>query len=204
VITSPGRDEGKRTVCINLAVAMAWSGRKVLLVDADLRQPSLAASMNVPGDVGLTNLICGLVTAEEAIHPTSVENIYCMPAGPAPYYPSQFLNSNSSLEILRNAAKSFDMVIVNGPPCVGLSDIQVVARAADAVAMVVMMGKTSREDIRESLHSLFRVNAPYSGYIMNCADDPRLVSDYKRAAEAAMTEGDSGKPALLGDMNSKE
>jgi succinoglycan biosynthesis transport protein ExoP len=196
-ITSPGRDEGKRTVCINLAVAMAWSGRKVLLVDADLRQPSLAASMNVPGDVGLTNLICGLVSAEEAIHPTNVKNVYCMPAGPAPYYPSQFLNSHASLDVLRNASKSFDMVIVNGPPCVGLSDIQVVSRAADAVALVVMMDRTSRDDLAGSLQSLFAVNAPYSGYILNCVNNPKFAANYRRGAESVIRDSDSDRPALL-------
>jgi polysaccharide biosynthesis transport protein len=197
VITSPGRDEGKRTVCVNLAIAMAWSGKKVLLVDADLRHPSLAATMNVPGDVGLTNLVCGLVAPEEAIQPTSVKNVYCMPAGPAPYYPSQFLNSHASLEALRKASNSFDMIIINGPPCVGMSDIQVVARAADAVAMVVMIDRTSREDLMESLQSLFRVNAPYAGYILNCVDDGKRVNDYRRIAEPEIDDSTHEKPALL-------
>lgn len=197
VVTSPNRGEGKRTVAVNLAIAMAWSGKRALLVDCDLREPSLAAGMGVPGDVGLTSLIRGVATADQVIYPTSVENVYCIPTGPAPFHPSQFLNSPGSLDVLREISESFDIVIVNGPPCVGLSDIQVVARASDAVMMVVMMDRTSQDDLKEALANLARVNAPYAGYVLNRVSVEGQTETYYWTKPESSEAEEIEEPALL-------
>ncbi|HEY0868277.1 MAG TPA: polysaccharide biosynthesis tyrosine autokinase, partial [Fimbriimonas sp.] len=99
-VTSPSKSEGKSTISVNLAIAMAMDGKKVLLVDCDLRRPTIHNWMGVGREVGLTTVVKGLCTLDEATKPTSYENLWCLPSGPLPPNPTEFLNSQHARLIL--------------------------------------------------------------------------------------------------------
>ncbi|MHB1457383.1 MAG: GumC family protein [Armatimonadota bacterium] len=166
-ITSPGRGEGKSTTSANLAIAMAMDGKKVLLMDCDLRRPSQHRFFNLLRDKGFTNVVTGTCSLEDAILSTEVENLYILPSGPLPPNPSEFLNSQRSRELFDRVNSLYDMVIIDCPPSVGLSDVQVISTIADGVLMLVCMDKTLRPHLQITMRNLRQINAPLIGSVIN-------------------------------------
>jgi len=169
-ITSAGRSEGKSTTTVNLAVAMAMDGKRVLLVDADLRRPSLHRWMKVSRDIGLTSLVKGEVDIQHAVQTTDLENVSVLPSGPLPPNPTEFLNSQHCRSIFRELAELYDIVILDCPPCAGLSDMQVIATAVDGVLLVVSLNQTIRPNLYITVQTLRQMDAPLLGFVLNKLD----------------------------------
>jgi len=177
-ITSPGRGEGKSTTCINLANAVAMTGRKVLLVDCDLRCPSLHARLGVSNGIGFTDIVTGGVDPEIAIVETKFNNVYCLPSGPLPNDPSELLNSDESREALRKLSDIYDVVILDCPPCAGLSDMQVISTIAHGVLLVVTVDQTLKPSLYRTIKSLSQIGAPVIGFVVNRLNIKRSGYDY--------------------------
>lgn len=166
-VTSPGRAAGKSTISMNLAIAMAMDGKRVVLVDCDLRRPSVHNWLNVKRDVGFTNVAKGLCTLDDALISTSTENLFCLVSGPLPPNPGEFLNSNRSRELFEDLSARFDTVIIDTPPVTGLSDVQIISTFVDGIIMVVTMNVTLKPYLQNAMRTLQQVEAPFIGYIAN-------------------------------------
>ncbi|MCE5324013.1 polysaccharide biosynthesis tyrosine autokinase [bacterium] len=166
-VTSPGAGDGKTTTAINLAVAIAMEGKRVLLVEGDFRRPSLHDLFEVPTTLGFTAVLTGVSTLEQAIIKTSVENLSCLTSGPLPPHPTEILNSQQSRALFKKLAEMYDTIVIDCPPCVGLSDIQVISTIADGMLLVVSMNHTLRPHLYMTMRMLAQVKAPLIGLIIN-------------------------------------
>lgn len=167
VITSCEPNEGKSTTAINLATAMAMDGKKVILVDADLRRPSVHKMMQIQGNVGFTNVVTGAISLQDALQETAVHNLFVLAAGPTPPNPPEFLNTRASREALKSIFEAADFVVIDCPPAMIMPDAQVVARVADAVMMVVSIGKASKQAVIRTSETAAKSGANFLGVIMN-------------------------------------
>ncbi len=169
-VTSPGRGEGKSTTTMNLAATMAMEGKRVLMVDADLRRPSLHRVLGVSREKGLTGVIGGNVALEDAIVETKTSNVFLLPAGPSCQNPGETLNSAPSRELFRKLSGMYDLVLVDCPPSTGLSDVQIISTLSDAVLLVVSMHQSLRPQLEITLQTLARAGAPLIGTVLNRVD----------------------------------
>jgi succinoglycan biosynthesis transport protein ExoP len=167
VVTSPHPREGKSTIAINLATALAQDGRRVVILDCDLRRPRLHQVFQVENSPGLTSYLTGSITLAEILKPTEVDNLVLLPAGPAPPSPAELLNSQAYKNLLQNLRQDFDHLIIDTPPTLGFADARVVAVQADGVLLVAKHQSTSREAGRLSRQLFLQVNARMLGMILN-------------------------------------
>ncbi|MBQ0105695.1 MAG: polysaccharide biosynthesis tyrosine autokinase, partial [Armatimonadetes bacterium] len=166
-ITGPDVKQGKSTASANLAIAMALDGKKVLLVDADLRKPNIAKFFNVPNNVGYSTLVKGTTTIEESVKASGVDNLDLLTSGPLPPNPTEFLNSEDNRVIVEKLQEMYDVVIFDTSPCSFISDTQIVTTFVDAVVMVVTIKTTRIPTVRTALEQMALVKAPLLGYILN-------------------------------------
>ena len=166
-VTSAGRQEGKSTTSVNLAVAMAMEGKRVLLVDADMRRPSLHRLLGVPSEIGLSTVLAGKSSVNSAIRPTAVTNVECLPAGPIPPNGAEMLNSRESRELFRALADDYDSVVVDCPPAAGLSDVQVISTLVDGVLLVVSIDQTLKPQLDTTIRALRQAGARLIGVVLN-------------------------------------
>lgn len=144
-VTSATTGEGKSTTAVSVAIQFAQAGRKVLLVDADLRKPSLHRIFGLDNSFGLTNLLAGEQVVPAAIaKPTHIPNLFVVPSGPLPPNPAELLSSSKMLGLLVLAAEKFDQVLVDSPPVMGLADALILGNLCDGTLLNVEMGATPR------------------------------------------------------------
>lgn len=168
VVSSPLAAEGKSTTAANLALAVAQAGRRVLCVDADLRRPSLHRLFNVPSTPGLSSILVGRATVEQARRVVaSAPALELLPAGPLPPNPSELLGSARFTEFLAAARAAYDLVLLDVPPVLGMADAPLAARHADGVVLVVRAGFTRREALRGAVEALRRADAHVVGVVLN-------------------------------------
>ena len=169
-VTSPGRGEGKSTTVLNLGLAMAMEGKRILLVDGDLRRPSLHRFVGVPRSAGLTTVLMGGSTLEESIVTVREDNVFCLPSGPTPPNPAEMLNSRPCRELLKSLPDQYDLVLLDCPPATGFSDIQVVSTLADGILLVVSMDQTLKPQLDMAMRTLNQADAPLIGVVLNRVD----------------------------------
>lgn len=171
LITSSIAGEGKTTTAVNLALTMAKAGSRVLLIDADLRRPTLHKIFKLHNLVGLSNYLAG--TADKTIlNKGSHENLFVIPAGPTPPNPYDLLNSNRMLELLNKLGKEFDLIICDSPPTLSVADSRVLCRFFDGMIMVVRAGLTTYPMVKRSLRMVQEVKGKILGIVVN-AVQPR-------------------------------
>ncbi|MBZ0096383.1 MAG: polysaccharide biosynthesis tyrosine autokinase [Sulfuricella sp.] len=144
MLTSTSAGEGKSTSALSLGIHFAQAGKRVLLVDADLRNPSLHRTLEIENTQGLTNVLAGEAQAYAVTKPTTVSNLFIMPTGPLPPNPAELLSGAKMLALINLAAEKFDHVIIDGPPVLGLADALVLGNLAEATILVVEAGITRR------------------------------------------------------------
>lgn len=154
LVTSGRPNEGKTSVAVNLAAALAHAGYRVVTVDCDLRQPALHETLDVPNEKGLTNVLVGQLTLDRALQPTGLRNLCTLTAGPTPPNPSELLNSYRMDEVLATLKQSVDYVILDSPPALLFTDSAVVAPKADGVLLCATVGETTREEARHLADTL--------------------------------------------------
>lgn len=176
VITSPMSEEGKSTVAANLAIAFAEAGRRVALVEADLRCPKVAKYLGLGGTVGLSNVLAGQAQLTDVLQRWGRLDLHLLPSGPTPPNPSELLSSPRMTALLQSLRETFDVVIIDTPPVVPFTDAAVVGAVADGAVLVVRSGKTQRARIRAAVASLRTVDARLLGCVLNM--HARSVDDH--------------------------
>ena len=144
LVSSPEPGDGKSTLISNLAIAMAQSGKRVLLIDADLRRPTIHNLFRVSRDIGVTEVLSGEIDFLNAIRPTTVERLSLLVAGSSPTNPAELLSSPRLNRMLHDAKNEFDFVFVDAPPLLAVSDPCILARHADGMLVVARVGKNTR------------------------------------------------------------
>ena len=170
VLTSPGPADGKSTTVANLAITFAQQGQKTLLVDADLRRAVLDKTFGVPRTPGLTEVVVGVSSLDDAVHGTSVENLFIMGSGQLPPNPSELLGSARMREVLEAARAQFDVILFDSPPLLAVTDAAVLSTVVEGAILVVRMGSTSREAVRRAAAHLRTVNSRVLGAVLNDID----------------------------------
>ena len=177
VVTSPMPDEGKSTTAANLAVTMAQSGRRTILVDCDLRRPALHTLLGLPGEPGLTNLALGEMS-EPPLRQTSVENLLLLPAGPVPPNPADLLGSKMIDRVIATLMEQADFVLFDAPPVLAVTDATVLGAKVDGVMLVISAGKTRRDHAIRAKELLETANVRIIGATLTNAPQDAGVGDY--------------------------
>jgi non-specific protein-tyrosine kinase len=168
LVTSAGPGEGKSTVLANLAVTTAQAGRKVILVDCDLRRPTLHNIFDLKNDVGLTTMVVdGAAMESPPLRDTGVESLQLVSSGPLPPNPSELLGSRRMEEIIAALLERADVILFDAPPVVAVTDAAVLATKVDGVLLVVNAGGTKRDYARVAKARLEKVNANLLGAVLN-------------------------------------
>ncbi|MCK6210826.1 polysaccharide biosynthesis tyrosine autokinase [Georgenia sp. EYE_87] len=167
VVTSSVPGEGKTTTAINLAVALADSGARVVLVDADLRRPSIADYMGLEGRVGLTTVLIGRAEIGDVVQPWRDTSLDVLPSGQIPPNPSELLGSRAMATLLGTLTQSYDMVLIDSPPLLPVTDAAVLTKLAGGAVVVAGADRIHKAQLRESLDNLENVGARMLGLVLN-------------------------------------
>ncbi|MFZ5443811.1 MAG: GumC family protein [Myxococcota bacterium] len=170
LVTSSGPQEGKSTTTINLGIAMAQSGNRVLIIDTDMRRPRLHKAFGVPNDLGVSSLVVGDGKVDDAIKSTEVPGLFIMPCGPIPPNPAELLHTQAFSELLVKLGDRFDKILLDSPPVGAVADAVVLATQVDGVVMVLKAGKTNRDVAQRTVRALRDVKAPIYGAVLNDVD----------------------------------
>lgn len=166
--TSPRPGDGKTTTAANMAVAVARAGQRVVLVDCDLRKPMLHAYFDLTNDYGFTSVLLGETHIEDVARPISGEsNLLVIPSGPVPPDPSELLSGERARSILRGVAERADMLLIDSPPVLAVSDPLVLSGVADGVVLVASAASTDRGQVSRAVEQLRQVDAPLLGTVLN-------------------------------------
>jgi capsular exopolysaccharide synthesis family protein len=167
VISSSVVDEGKSTIAVNLACSLADTGARILLIDADLRRPSIASYLGIEGAVGLTTVLIGRATLADVVQPFGNGTLDVLPAGEIPPNPSELLGSQAMATLLDQITRTYDMVLLDTPPILPVTDAAVVSTLAGGVVVVVGADRVRRPQLREALGSLSTAGVSILGLVMN-------------------------------------
>jgi capsular exopolysaccharide synthesis family protein len=170
VVTSAVTRDGKSTTSVNLALALAERSSRVLLIDADLRRPSIADICGVDGDVGLTTVLVGAISPDEAIVPCG-DRLSVLSAGALPPNPGQLLGSEAMRSLLRILAVRFDYIVIDSPPLLSATDALGLSHLADGAIVVARYRATRRTQLKDTIESLENVNARVLGIVLNFVKD---------------------------------
>lgn len=177
VVTSPAVGVDKGEAVANLAVTMAQSGRKILLVDCDLRRPFLHTFFDLNNDDGLTNMI--LNDAEKPpLQQTGVENLSLLASGPTPPNPADLLGSRKVDQLIENMAKQFDFILFSAPPVVAVADATILGAKVDGVLLVITAGKTRRDHAEKAKEMLEKAHVRVIGVALTNAPKDSSIGDY--------------------------
>jgi capsular exopolysaccharide synthesis family protein len=167
--TSTAPDEGKSTTLANLAVTMAQAEQRVILVDCDLRRPTLHTLFDLPNEAGLTSMILAQEDAPAPLQDTGVTGLSLLTSGPLPPRPADILGSRRMDAVIARLRAVADIVLFDTPPVVAVTDAAVLATRVDGVLLVFQAGKTSRERARQAREILEKVKANIVGVVLNNA-----------------------------------
>ncbi|CAM3323889.1 MULTISPECIES: CpsD/CapB family tyrosine-protein kinase [Paenibacillus] len=167
MVTSSQPGEGKTTTISNLAVTYAQEGKKVLLIDADMRKPSLHRVFSQINHQGLSSLLTGHSSIQESVQETSIDNLWLLPSGPVPANPSELIDSSGMRELLHQIKDEYDVILVDTPSVLSVSDSVIVSALCDGVIMVAAAGKVKKDHLKKAKEQLDHVNARMLGIVLN-------------------------------------
>ena len=188
LVTSALPEEGKTTTSINCAIVLAQKGSRVLLVDSDLRRPSIHKTLGIVPKTGLTNVLTGSATLQQAIMRSPlVPSLSVLPAGTPPPNPAELLASSKMGEVLDALREQYDHIVIDTPPTLAVTDAVVMATRADAVILVIRAGGTTKHALRQARDILLQVNARISGVLLNAVNlgSPDYYSYYGQMGKFA-------------------
>jgi capsular exopolysaccharide synthesis family protein len=168
LLTSSSPKEGKTTDASNLAITLAANGEKVLLIDADLRNPRIHKIFKLKdSDVGLSNVLTGGTGVNDAIRETQVPNLFVLPAGQHPPNPAELLESQKMKDFLTWASNNFKKVIIDTPPVMAVADPIILSAVVDGVIFVIRSGVTHRKQVIQALNKLSETQVKIFGIVLN-------------------------------------
>lgn len=168
IVTSSGPGEGKSTTVANLAIVFAQQGKKVLLIDADMRKPTVHYTFRKDNTVGLTNVLTRQVELNQAASESDdIEHLYILTSGPIPPNPAELLGSKAMDELLNQAEKSFDLVLFDTPPVLAVADAQILSNKCEGSVLVVRSNETIVEAAMKAKDLLMAAQAKLLGVVLN-------------------------------------
>ena len=171
LFTSATPSEGKTTTATNLAAVLAQGDARVLLIDADLRRPSIHHRFGLTGKTGLSTVLAGTSRVEDALQRVpELPNLDILPSGPVPPFPTEMLGSDAMRQLLEKFDQSYTYVVIDSPPILSVTDAVILGRIVDAVVLVVRHGKANKNILRRSRDLLVRSGAPLAGLVLNAVD----------------------------------
>ncbi|MFE8701763.1 CpsD/CapB family tyrosine-protein kinase [Cytobacillus sp. FJAT-54145] len=166
-VTSSGPGEGKSTTVANLAIVFAQQGKKVLLIDADMRKPTVHYTFHLNNFHGLTNILTKQKSLSETVNETEVENLYVLTSGPIPPNPAEILGSKAMDELLEEIYNKFDLVLMDTPPVLAVTDAQILANKSSGTILVVNSGKTEVDAALKAKELLLNSKGKLLGVVLN-------------------------------------
>ncbi|OZI13570.1 capsular biosynthesis protein [Bacillaceae bacterium SAS-127] len=178
MVTSPSPGEGKSTTAANLAIVFAQQGKKVLLVDADLRKPTMHYTFDIFNSVGLTNVLTKQKALSAAVQQSQLNQLHILCSGPIPPNPAELLGSYTMAEFLQEAYYEYEVVIFDTPPVLLVTDAQVVANQCDASILVVSSGQTNADTAMKAKEVLQSAQSKLLGVVLNNVSNKKSGYDY--------------------------
>ena len=181
VVASAVQEEGKTTTAVDLAISLASAGIKTLLIDGDLRRSSIAGLLGLHGTVGVTTVLLGKVTVEEAIQRHTLTDLDVLTSGVAPPNASgpELLQSNAMSNLMSTIRDMYEVVIIDSPPPpIPVTDAALLAAQADGALLVVRYGKTTKDQLATALERLRQVDAATIGVVMDMVPTSKSMSGY--------------------------
>ncbi|MGA2002473.1 MAG: polysaccharide biosynthesis tyrosine autokinase [Terriglobales bacterium] len=171
MVTSARPQEGKTTTSINTAIVLAQKGVRVLLIDADLRRPSVHKTLGMGPRSGLSNVLTGTATVAQTVTTSPVlPNLFILPAGTPPPNPAELLASSNMRDLLMELRDQYDHIVIDTPPTLSVTDAVVLSPRADATILVIRSGQTTKQALRRARDILMQVNAHVAGVLLNAVD----------------------------------
>lgn len=183
VVTSPQPSDGKSTTIGNLAVALAQSGRRVILIDADMRRPVVADNFGVPSSPGLSDILSSSCAATEAIRPSGIANLDIIPAGSQTSSPAELLETQRLPRLLGALQKHYDLVLIDAPPILAVADPAIIAPLVDAVVLTVRIRKNGRRVVEQAIKTLKDQEIELTGVVVNGVDNDAKTYRYGEAGD---------------------
>jgi capsular exopolysaccharide synthesis family protein len=178
LFTSSAVQEGKTLTGANMGVVFAQTGERMLVIDCDMRRPTMHRVFNLRRTPGLSNLLAGDCTLEQALVQTDIVNLTVLPAGDIPANPSELLSSQKMKELLEELRKQYDYILLDTPPVVAVTDAAILSRLVDAVGVVIASGKVHRREVTTALQQLKNVRANVMGVVLNSLNMRQLYGPY--------------------------
>lgn len=195
-VTSAMLGEGKTTTAANLAVVLAQAGERVIVVSCDLRRPRLHKFFGASNDIGFTSVLLGKATLDAALQPVASEGrLWVMASGPMPPNPSELLSSERAGEVFAGLRDRADIVIIDSPPVLPVTDAAVLATKVDGTLLIVTVGSSTHKRVARAVEMLRQVDAPLIGVLLNRAEADRSYGDTYRYYEAQTGDGVDGNGA---------
>ncbi len=195
LITSSCAGEGKTTISCNLACTYAQAGYRVVLLDTDLRNPSVHKLLNLTNQIGLSDYLAHELHTTDIIQPTTIGNLYAISAGHPPQDPTEALSSAAMQQLMTQLQAEYDYVILDTPPILGLTDSLLLTLCVENVLVVVRANQTRLDSVQQGLRQLWQAHAPISGLVLNSAD--ATAHHYYHYPETNPHETQSNTASLL-------
>jgi capsular exopolysaccharide synthesis family protein len=180
VVTSAVPDEGKTMTAANLAIALAQTGQRVLIVDADLRRPRLAGLLGLDPAIGLTTTLVGKTRVEDATQVHEASGLHLLSSGAKPPNPTEILQSRAAHDLFQLLRQSYDMVIIDAPPVLSVADAAVLATISDGAILVVRHRRTTRDQLADAVHQLHQVGGKVYGVVVNQVVESRSTAALRK------------------------